>query len=243
MKSFVLILTSMMAANAAIVTNYTDNTSATANIQYRLFVNNGGNQQNPGFIGGTDPSSLSHAALTALIADGQIVDDAQLNLTLTPASLAWARVAPYFDNTTSTYNPAFQATHGVGYTVKVTSSAGTNTYTGVGSAVNLDILALLNFASLLDESTTNRQIALAWQDTVDFVTPAAMPKNSLPGANNPSLEYRWNLSAGVNGITALQLTLSEPSNNQPPAVPEPSTAFLLGSSLLVVGMFGHRKLK
>ena len=238
LKPFIVILTSIMAANAAIVTNYTDNTSATANIQYQHFVNNGGNQQNAAFINGSDPSNLSHSAFTAMITDGQIVDDAQLNLTLTPGALAWLRVAPYFNSTSSTYNPAFQATHGLGYTINVSSSAGSNSYAGVGSALNLDVLTLLNFATLLNSSASNRQIALSWQDTVDFVQPAAMPKDALPGGNNPSPEYRWALSAGVTGLTDLQLTLSEP-----PAVPEPGTAFLLGSSLLAVGLIGRRKRK
>jgi hypothetical protein len=242
LKLYILVASSLMVANAATITNLIDTGSATANIQYHFSVNNGGNPNTAAFLNGLDPNTLSHAAVSTTITDGLIVDDVELDLTLTPSALTSSRVASYFIGVTASYNPVFTANHALQYTINVSSSGGSNSYVGTGSTVDLDVLSLLNFATLLDPSATNRQISLSWQDTVDFLLPAAMPRNSLPG-QNPDREYRWDVSTGVSGLTNLQLTLSQAAPPEPPSVPEPGTAFLLGSSLLAVGTFGIRRKK
>jgi hypothetical protein len=239
LKYILLVASSLMIANAATITNLTDSGSSTANIQYQFFVNNGGNASGEAFLNGSDPNSLLHAAVSTSITDGLIVDDLDLDVTLTPSALSWSRVASYFSGVTQTYNPTFAANHSLQYTINVSSSAGTNSYVGTGSTLNLDVLSLVNFAALLNSGATSRQIAISWQDTVDFLLPTAMPKDALPGIN-PSREYRWDVSAGVSGLTDLQLTLSEPAPPPPPAVPEPSTALLVGSVFVAAGMLGRR---
>jgi hypothetical protein len=239
LKSLLLVASSMIVANAATITNLIDSGSATANIQYHLFVNNGGNAGGAAFLNGLDPNSLLHAAVSTSITNGLIVDDLELDVALSPSALTSSRVASYFSGVTQTYNPIFLANHSLQYTINVSSSAGTNSYVGTGSALNLDVLSLTNFAALLNSTATSRQIAISWQDTVDFILPDAMPKNALPGIN-PSREYRWNVSTGVGGLTDLQLTLSEPAPPQPPSVPEPSTALLVGSTFIAASMISRR---
>jgi hypothetical protein len=142
--------------------------------------------------------NLSHTAFTA-----SVLSDAILNLTISGGRPAGSRIASYFTGlpSSATYNPTFTANRLSQYTVSVSSSAGTNTYSASGSVVDLDLLSLLNFSTLLNQSATNRSIYVAWMDTVDFLIPAAMVKgtNSLPGAN-PSRQYRWNVEASVTAL-------------------------------------------
>lgn len=235
---FLLVLLSLSAipANAAII-SYTDpSATVIANVTYSIHVNNGGQQTSAQYIG-TDPANLSHTAFTASVEDTKILSDAVLGLTLSSSGPTGSRVASYFTGLSSsaTYNPTFTASRLPQYTVNVSSSAGANSYTASGSVVDLDILSLLNFATLLNPSATSRSIQVLWHDTVDFIIPAAMVKgpNSLPGVN-PSREYRWNVAAGLTGTTNLTLTTSDPIP-EPDPVPEPTSLLLMGSSLAILG--------
>jgi hypothetical protein len=123
----------------------------------------------------------------------------------------------------------------------------TGTYSS--SVSNLNIMGLLNFASLLDVGATNRQISVAWTDVVDFILPPNMPKYSPPnsisslpgGTGGNNKEYRWNVSAGVSASnTKLKLTLSTPEPPPPSEVPEPAAMFLLGSGLLAGSVLSRR---
>jgi hypothetical protein len=240
LKYILLVVSSLMVANAATITNLTDSGSSTANIQYNFTVNNGGNPSVATFLNGDDPDELEHDAVSTSIVNGLIVDALDLDVALTPSAVTSSRVTSYFTGVTQTYNPTFAANHSLQYTITVQSSAGSNSFTGTGSTLNLNVLSLANFAALLNSGATGRQIEISWQDTVDFLLPAAMPKDALPGQNNPQREYRWNVSTGVSGLTDLQLTLSEPAPPPPPAVPEPSTALLVGSVFVAAGMLGRR---
>jgi hypothetical protein len=110
LKQLLLIPALISVANAAIIVEYPDAGTNLATIQYQIFVNPGGNQASATFIDGSDPATLTHTAATGLINDGDMVNAATLDLTLTATGNPnWSREASYFATTpaTSTWNPTF----------------------------------------------------------------------------------------------------------------------------------------
>jgi PEP-CTERM motif len=233
----------LVARASAVTITYNDPAlTLNASAQYRIFVNNGGNQTGTGSYIGTDPAGLTHTSLNAILEDVKILSSANLDLTLTPIQVTGTRIVSYFGGVPSgaTYSPVFTTARSPQYTITASSSAGSNSYSGNGSVTNLDLLSLLNFGTLLGASSTNRSVVVAWQDTIDFIVPSGMTKNatSLPGDNGPR-EYRWSVTAGLTGSAQLSLDLNDPPE-PPVATPEPATLTLLGSSLLGVAVFSRR---
>jgi hypothetical protein len=234
-QSAILILLSCTAALAAPVTLPDPSTTKTASVDYSIFVNNGGNQSSATYLG-TDPANLTHTAFNVSVNDGEVLSLATLDLSLSSSgNPTGTRSAPYFVGVpaSATYNPTFTAARLPQYTVSVSSSFGTNSYTGSGSVAGLDVLSLTNFATLLDETNTGRTITVTWHDLVDFTLPTSMPKNALPGATGGGKEYRWAVSAALTGQG--QFTYESAA-----ATPEPASMLLIGSSLLALSAFSGK---
>ena len=226
------------AATAATITLTDPSLTLTASVDYRIFVNNGGNQTGAGVYIGSDPANLTHTAFNVTVDDGDILSLASLDLALSSSGPSGSRIASYFVDVPSsaTYDPNFTAARSPQYTVAVSSSGVANSYTGSGSVAALNLLSLVNFATLLDEANTGRTVSVNWHDGVDFVVPANMPKNavSLPGNNGPR-EYRWLVTASLTGQGQLNLETSAPH-----PVPEPASLLLMGSSLIALTVFANK---
>jgi hypothetical protein len=225
---------SAMAANAALITSYTDpSLTLNANVSYSIYVNGSGNQTSATYLG-TDPVDLPHTAFTAVVEDTRVLVGTDLDLSLSSTGPTGSRIESYFTGAAASaaYNPTFAVTRSPRYTIIVSSTAGTNSYSASGSVTDLNIFGLLNFATLLDASAANRSIVVSWNDTIDYLIPATMTRNALPGTNGPQKEYRWNVAASLTGAAALTLITSDPPS--PQTVPEPASMVLIGSSFVIL---------